>query len=376
MDSIQDFSRALGNELATRTYWKYKDGINRIRILPNRPGTPVSSFIHKTKKHFKVGPNSTATDCLRFTGGKCAVCDFMEHQAKLGIDVGHMEAESQYEFSFIAVDTLQGGVENLTNGSDPLPACIWPASSAQTSKIVATINDENWGNISDPATGKLCTVEKIVKGKTTVDIRFSPNNCPVNLARVVWPERGDVDSYEVQLALLEGVKDARSGKSGGPVASSAGVSGSNFPFSVDPPANVQQTQPQFMQQNNPIQQQNPFVAPAFTQSAPVVNAGNFDLFGSPQNSGMQVMPPVVNTAPVPPAIPQAPAVPVVQEVKEWQALDNNNNAVGPFTKTVTVTSNAKNANETLKITGTVNDPDAGKAPAPTTTPTPAAVTPH
>jgi hypothetical protein len=48
------------------------------------------------------------------------------------------------------------------------------------------------------------------------------------------------------------------------------------------------------------------------------------------------------------------------------------NRVGPFTKTVTVTSNAKTPNETLKIQGTVNDPNAGK-PAPAapsgTTPT-------
>lgn len=40
------------------------------------------------------------------------------------------------------------------------------------------------------------------------------------------------------------------------------------------------------------------------------------------------------------------------------------NRVGPFTKTVTVTSNAKNPNETLKIQGTVNDPNAGQTPPP------------
>lgn len=36
------------------------------------------------------------------------------------------------------------------------------------------------------------------------------------------------------------------------------------------------------------------------------------------------------------------------------------NRVGPFTKTVTVSSNAKNPNETLKIQGTVTDPSAGQ----------------
>ena len=59
------------------------------------------------------------------------------------------------------------------------------------------------------------------------------------------------------------------------------------------------------------------------------------------------------------------------------------NRVGPFTKTVTVTSNAKNANETLKIQGTVVDPTAGQTPAPSGAPVqptpsvaPAKTTPH
>jgi hypothetical protein len=75
-------------------------------------------------------------------------------------------------------------------------------------------------------------------------------------------------------------------------------------------------------------------------------------------------------------VPTCPTEPILPGGKGAISVHYDINRVGPFTKTVTVTSNAKNANETLKITGTVNDPDAGKAPAPTTTPTPAAVTPH
>ena len=75
-------------------------------------------------------------------------------------------------------------------------------------------------------------------------------------------------------------------------------------------------------------------------------------------------------------VPTCPTEPILPGGKGAISVHYDVNRVGPFTKTVTVTSNAKNANETLKITGTVNDPDAGKAPAPTTTPTPAAVTPH
>ncbi len=41
------------------------------------------------------------------------------------------------------------------------------------------------------------------------------------------------------------------------------------------------------------------------------------------------------------------------------------NRPGQFTKTITVTSNAKSANETLKITGNVNEPAEG---APVATP--------
>ena len=75
-------------------------------------------------------------------------------------------------------------------------------------------------------------------------------------------------------------------------------------------------------------------------------------------------------------VPTCPTEPILPGAKGSISVHYDINRVGPFTKTVTVTSNAKNPNETLKITGTVNDPDAGKTPAPTGTPTPAAVSPH
>lgn len=58
-----------------------------------------------------------------------------------------------------------------------------------------------------------------------------------------------------------------------------------------------------------------------------------------------------------PTCPQEPILPgKVGEIKVHYDI----NRVGPFTKTVTVSSNAKNPNETLKIQGTVNDPSAGQ----------------
>jgi hypothetical protein len=76
-------------------------------------------------------------------------------------------------------------------------------------------------------------------------------------------------------------------------------------------------------------------------------------------------------------VPTCPTEPILPGAKGSIKVHYDINRVGPFTKTVTVTSNAKNPNETLKITGTVNDPDAGKTPAPGATPAPTpAVTPH
>lgn len=70
-------------------------------------------------------------------------------------------------------------------------------------------------------------------------------------------------------------------------------------------------------------------------------------------------------------VPTCPTEPVLPGGKGSISVHYDINRVGPFTKTVTVTSNAKNPNETLKITGTVNDPNAGKA-----TPAPAAGSAH
>lgn len=77
-------------------------------------------------------------------------------------------------------------------------------------------------------------------------------------------------------------------------------------------------------------------------------------------------------------VPTCPTEPILPGAKGSIKVHYDVNRVGPFTKTVTVTSNAKNANETLKIQGTVNDTEAGKAPeaAPATaTPAVKAATP-
>lgn len=60
-------------------------------------------------------------------------------------------------------------------------------------------------------------------------------------------------------------------------------------------------------------------------------------------------------------VPTCPKEPILPGAKGSIKVHYDINRVGPFTKTVTVTSNAKSPNETLKITGTVNDPNAGQA---------------
>lgn len=61
-------------------------------------------------------------------------------------------------------------------------------------------------------------------------------------------------------------------------------------------------------------------------------------------------------------VPTCPTEPILPGAKGTIKVHYDINRVGEFTKTVTVTSNAKTPNETLKIHGVVNDPDAGKTP--------------
>ena len=66
-------------------------------------------------------------------------------------------------------------------------------------------------------------------------------------------------------------------------------------------------------------------------------------------------------------VPTCPTEPIQPGAKGSIKVHYDINRVGPFTKTVTVSSNAKSPNEVLKIQGTVNDPNAGKpATAPAT----------
>jgi len=73
-------------------------------------------------------------------------------------------------------------------------------------------------------------------------------------------------------------------------------------------------------------------------------------------------------------VPTCPTDPTAPGAKGTIKVHYDINRVGPFTKTVTVNSNAKENNVTLKISGTVTDPNAGKTNTPAPTPTPN--TPH
>ncbi len=61
-------------------------------------------------------------------------------------------------------------------------------------------------------------------------------------------------------------------------------------------------------------------------------------------------------------VPTCPTEPILPGKQGTIKVHYDINRVGQFTKTVTVSSNAKNANETLKIQGVVNDPNAGQTP--------------
>jgi hypothetical protein len=63
-------------------------------------------------------------------------------------------------------------------------------------------------------------------------------------------------------------------------------------------------------------------------------------------------------------VPQCPTEPIMPGKGGEIKVHYDINRVGAFTKTVTVTSNAKNPNETLKIQGNVNDVAAAPAEAP------------
>ncbi|MES2622463.1 MAG: DUF1573 domain-containing protein [Bacteroidota bacterium] len=75
-------------------------------------------------------------------------------------------------------------------------------------------------------------------------------------------------------------------------------------------------------------------------------------------------------------VPTCPTEPILPGGKGSIKVHYDVNRVGPFTKTITVTSNAKNPNETLKITGTVNDPNAGKEVPATPVAAPSPLAPH
>jgi hypothetical protein len=59
-------------------------------------------------------------------------------------------------------------------------------------------------------------------------------------------------------------------------------------------------------------------------------------------------------------VPTCPTEPIAPGKEGSIKVHYDTHRIGPFTKTVTVASNAKNPNETLKIQGTILDPNAGQ----------------
>jgi hypothetical protein len=67
-------------------------------------------------------------------------------------------------------------------------------------------------------------------------------------------------------------------------------------------------------------------------------------------------------------VPQCPTEPILPGKGGEIKVHYDINRPGQFTKTITVTSNAKSANETLKIIGNVNEPAEGAPAAPAEAP--------
>jgi len=172
------------------SFFKFPEGKTRVRILPSME--PFGDFYFESGFHYKVGPEQSTIACPRLTSGdRCPICEKVRELYKSDSDSDqHVAKRLRSKSRYFANALVEGtGVVVL------------PYGSTVHTELVKCFLDPEFGDFTDPETGRWVTIEKEGTG---MESEYFPRVSPKQTSL------GDEDEIEELLSqrvdLMEVVK--------------------------------------------------------------------------------------------------------------------------------------------------------------------------
>lgn len=139
------------------SFWSPQAGANLVRILPPKEGS--EDFFASGYVHYGVGPNNRMINCI---GEGCPVCAEAEKLKKSKNKEDQKLASDLYRRERHYLNIIDRNSEDKA-GEPQIYGC----GKTVLKQIIDIILDPDWGNITDPETGRDITITKTGTGMKT-----------------------------------------------------------------------------------------------------------------------------------------------------------------------------------------------------------------
>jgi hypothetical protein len=179
-----------------------KKGRNIIRFLPPKAGS--EDWYKEIRVHYGVGPEKEFLTCPSTIGKPCPLCQRWSKLLKDGVSkedarVKELGFNRKYVTNALNVDDLEKGVKSCKLGRDALRF------------LISSFEDEEYGDITDPETGRNV---QIVKSGTGIQTRYDVSLRPkaTSLKAILKGSALTVDDVGKQMQDLDALvaKDIKS----------------------------------------------------------------------------------------------------------------------------------------------------------------------
>lgn len=176
-------------ERGTVKLWKPKSGENRIRILP--PWSPEGMFYKRLYVHFRVGADNRMVVCPSKTSGyksPCPICEYIDKNLHSGSiqeqsEASEMFARQQFLYNIVDLRDPDSGVHVYSSGVK-----VW-------NMLINFFNSEDYGDFTDPETGRDILLTKQGEGRQTTYI-IIPSVKQTAIANPEWLDQlHDLDKF-------------------------------------------------------------------------------------------------------------------------------------------------------------------------------------
>lgn len=181
------------------SFWTPQSGANAVRFLPPKPNS--EDFYSESFVHYGVGPDKKMVTCLATFGKKCPVCDEVERLKKSSDAEDKKIGEDMFRRKRYYIGVLD------RNGENPNEPMIYGCGATIIKALIDLMLDPDWGDVTDPYTGRDVTINKSGTGMNT---KYSVIGKPKESFMISGMKGGEANAADKVAEMLEKMTDVNS----------------------------------------------------------------------------------------------------------------------------------------------------------------------